>query len=252
METSGPLAGAGARSETVAGAESQGRAGATRLGPVTVLDEHQAKSRLRDAGMPVPAGRVTSARDAPDAAANLGFPVALKMVSHRLPHKTEAGAVALGISSRAEAEAAVARIRADVGRHDAGALSDRFLIEEMVEPPVAELLVNVRTDPRFGLAMTLASGGVLTELVADAVTILLPADRADLEEALGRLRVSRLMSGFRGAAPVDRTMIVDALSRLVAHLCREGNDVVEVEINPLFILRDRVCAVDALMRVSGK
>ena len=248
----GDEAGAGLAAGTGTGVGVGAGVKSVRVDPVKMLDEHQAKTRLRGAGMPVPAGRVTSARDAPDAAANLGFPVALKMVSHRLPHKTEAGAVALGISSRAEAEAAVARIRADVGRHDAGALSDRFLIEEMVEPPVAELLVNVRTDPRFGLAMTLASGGVLTELVADAVTILLPAGRVELEEALGRLRVSRLMSGFRGAAPVDRTMIVDALSRLVAHLCREGNDVVEVEINPLFILRDRVCAVDALMRVSGK
>ena len=242
----GPAAGTGTGVGDGAGVKS------VRAGPVMAIDEHQAKTRLRDAGMPVPAGRVTSPRDAPDAAASLGFPVALKMVSHRLPHKTEAGAVALGIASRADAEAAVERIRADVGRYDADALSDRFLIEEMVEPPVAELLLNVRTDPRFGLAMTLASGGVLTELVADAVTILLPADRVELEEALGRLRVSRLLNGFRGAAPVDRTMIVDALSRLVAHLCREGNDVVEVEINPLFILRDRVCAVDALMRVSGK
>ena len=248
----GDEAGAGLAAGTGTGVGVGAGVKSVRVGPVKMLDEHQAKTRLRGAGMPVPAGRVTSARDAPDAAANLGFPVALKMVSHRLPHKTEAGAVALGIASRAEAEAAVARIRADVGRHDAGALSDRFLIEEMVEPPVAELLVNVRTDPRFGLAMTLASGGVLTELVADAVTILLPEGRVELEEALGRLRVSRLLSGFRGAAPVDRTMIIDALSRLVAHLCREGNDVVEVEINPLFILRDRVCAVDALMRVSGK
>ena len=88
-----------------------------------------------------------------------------------------------------------------VRRFDAGASADRFLVERMVEPPLAELLVGVRTDPRFGLAMTLASGGVLTELVADAVTILLPASRVDLEEALGRLRMSRLLDGFRGAAP---------------------------------------------------
>ena len=251
--TTGAEAGAGP------GAESEARGGASvgagvdsvRVGSVKALDEPQAKTRLRSAGMPVPAGRVAGARDAPEAAANLGFPVALKMVSHRLPHKTEAGAVALGISSRAQIEAAVARIRADVGCHDAGALSDRFLVEEMVEPPVAELLVNVRTDPGFGLAMTLASGGVLAELVADAVTILLPAERAELEEALGRLRVSRLLGGYRGAAPVDRTMIVDALSRLAEHLHEEGSDVVEVEINPLFVLRDRVCAVDALMRVRG-
>ena len=254
--TTGAWARPGLAAEATADTAVRGRVGAgvdsLRAGAVKAIDEHQAKTRLRSAGIPVPAGRITGARDAPDAAEDLGFPVALKMVSHRLPHKTEAGAVALGISSRAQAEAAVARIRTGVGRHDAGALSDRFLVEEMVESPVAELLVNVRTDPRFGLAMTLASGGVLTELVADAVTILLPAERADLEEALGRLRVSRLLGGYRGAVPVDRAVIVDALSRLAAHLIGEGSDVVEVEINPLFVLCDRVCAVDALMRVRGE
>ena len=216
------------------------------------MDEHHAKLRLRGAGMPVPAGCVAGSRDAPEAAAEIGFPVAVKMVSDHLPHKTEAGAVVLGVSSPAEVNAAIARIRADVRRHDAGALSDRFLIEQMIEPPLAELLVSIRSDPRFGHAMTLASGGVLTELVADSVTILLPADRADLEEALGGLRVSRLLSGFRGAVPADRAVIVEALSRFASHFCLAGDDVVEVEINPLFILRDRVCAIDALMRVKGK
>ena len=221
----------------------------TAGGPVTGVDEHRAKRWLHEVGIPIPAGCVTGARGAPEAAARIGFPVAMKLVSEHLPHKTEAGAVVLGISSPAEAQAAVARIRAAVRRFDADAPVDRFLVERMIGPPLAELLVGVRTDPRFGLAMTIASGGVLTELVADAVTILLPASRADLEETLGRLRVSRLLDGLRGAAPANRTVIVDALSRLASRLCREDNDVVEVEVNPLFVLTDRVCAVDALMRV---
>ena len=220
-------------------------------GPVTSVDEHQAKRWLHGIGIPIPAGCVTGAREAPEAAARIGFPVAVKLVSEHLLHKTEAGAVALGISSPVEVEAAVARIRAGVRRFDADASADRFLVERMVGPPLAELLVGVRTDLRFGLAMTLASGGVLAELVADAVTILLPASRADLEEALGRLRMSRVLDGFRGAAPANRAVIVDALSRLASHLCRE-DDVVEVEVNPLFVLTDRVCAVDALMRVRGE
>ena len=241
-----------------AGGAGAGGIGATaeypsaRPGPVKAVDEHQAKLWLRGAGVPVPSGRVTGAREAPEAAAEIGFPVAVKMVSERLPHKTEAGAVVLGASTPAEVEAAVARIRAGVRRHDADAATERFLIERMVEPPLAELLVNVRSDPRFGLAMTIASGGVLTELVADSVTVLLPAHRADLEEALGRLRVSRLLNGFRGSAPADRTVIVDALLRLASRLCREDSDVVEAEINPLFVLPDRVCAIDALMRVCAE
>ena len=221
-------------------------------GPVTSVDEHQAKRWLHGVGIPIPAGCVTGAREAPEAAARIGFPVAVKLVSEHLLHKTEAGAVALGISSPVEVEAAVARIRAGMRRFDADASADRFLVERMVGPPLAELLVGVRTDPRFGLAMTLASGGVLAELVADAVTILLPASRVDLEEALGRLRISRLLDGFRGAAPANRAVIVDALSRLASHLRREDDVVVEVEVNPLFVLTDRVCAVDALMRVRGE
>ena len=241
----GAAAGAGAEPEADVGAAAR----LAGTGPVTSVDEHRAKRWLHGAGVPVPAGCVTGAREAPEAAARIGFPVAVKLVNEHLAHKTEAGAVALGISSPAEVEAAVARIRAGARRFDAGAPADRFLVERMVGPPRAELLVGVRTDPRFGLAMTLASGGVLTELVADAVTILLPASRVDLEEALGRLRMSRLLDGFRGAAPVNRAVVVDALSRLALRLCREDNDVVEVEVNPLFVLTDRVCAVDALMRV---
>ena len=250
----GAVAGAGV--EVRAGAEAEVGVGAAAClagtGPVTSVDEHQAKRWLHGVGIPIPSGCVTGAREAPEAAARIGFPVAVKLVSEHLLHKTEAGAVALGVSSPAEVEAAVARIRAGVRRLDADVSADRFLVERMVGPPLAELLVGVRTDPRFGLAMTLASGGVLTELVADAVTILLPASRVDLEEALGRLRISRLLDGFRGAAPANRTAIVDALLRLASRLCREDNDVVEIEVNPLFVLTDRVCAVDALMRVRGE
>ena len=218
---------------------------------VKTIDEYRTKVWLRDAGIPVPTGCVVEAREAPRAAAEIGFPVAVKLVSDRLLHKTEAGAVALGVSDPAQVEDTVARIRADVHRHDACAVSDRFLVERMVEPPLAELLVSVRYDPRFGYAMTLGSGGVLTELVADSVTVLLPADRADLDEALGRLRVSRLLDGYRGAAPADRAVIVEALARLDSHLRQGGGDIVEVEINPVFVLTDRVCAVDALMRMRG-
>lgn len=220
-------------------------------GPVRAIDERQAKERLRTAGMPVPPGRAAGGREAPDAAAEIGFPVAVKLLDESLPHKTGAGAVALGLSSRGEVEDAVARIRAAARRRDAGAPPDRFLVEKMIEPPLAELLVGVRADPRFGLAMTLGSGGVLTELVADAVTLLLPADAGAVEEALGRLRISRLLDGYRGGPPADRAMLVEALCALAAHLCRHAGEVVEVEINPLFVLPERVCAVDAAMRVRG-
>lgn len=232
-----------------AGARAPGSS--PRAAALQAIDEREAKAWLRRAGVPAPPGRAAGAREAPDAAAEIGFPVAVKMLGDRLLHKTEAGAVALGLSSPAEVAAAVERIRAAVRRHDPEAPSDRFLVERMIEPPLAELLVGVRIDPRFGPAMTLASGGVLAELVADAVTILWPAEAADVEEALGRLRIARLLDGFRGRPAADRVVLVEALCALADHLCRCAGEVVEVEVNPLFVLSDRVCAVDALMRVKG-
>ena len=172
------------------------------------------------------------------------------MLSEKLAHKTEAGAVRLGLTSPRDVAEAVARMRRDVGAYDPSALSDRFLIEAMVGPPVAELMVGLRRDPQFGLAMTLASGGILVELIDDAVTILLPASPGDLAAALGRLRISRLIDGYRGKPPADRAAILETLGSLAAYVHAAARSLVEVEINPLFLLPAGVVAVDVLMRVA--
>jgi len=249
--------------EAIAGGTWYGRrreqilSNAVSPGPVSVtgdlgklIDERQGKMRLAAAGIQVPEGRVVDACGAPDAAAEIGFPVAVKMLGECLSHKTDAGAIALGLTSRAAVETAVAQIREDVRRYNPAAVSDRFLIEEMIGPPLAELLVDVRADSQFGFAMTLASGGVFTELVSDAVTILLPAGESDVRDALGRLKVSRLLGGFRGRPRADPAVLVSALTHLADHVHGYSDRIVEVEINPLFVLRDRVCAVDVLMRVA--
>lgn len=220
--------------------------------PLTMLDEAAAKKVVAAAGIHVPQGCVTSGDDAPRASAGLGFPVALKMLHEKLPHKTEAGAVRLGLRGPDEVLGAVARMRRDVAAYDPAAVSDRFLLEKMVEPPLAELMVSVRHDPQFGFAMTLASGGVLVELIADAVTILLPASRADLSAALGRLRISRMIDGYRGKPAADRDAVIDALERLAGHVLELSDRIAEVEINPLFVLRSGVSAIDVLMRVAGE
>jgi acyl-CoA synthetase (NDP forming) len=217
-------------------------------GAARTLDEAAAKAILVGFGLPVPRGRIARQAEAPDVAAELGFPVALKMISARLPHKTEAGAVRLGLADRAAVAAALEPMRQAVLAYDPEAASEQFLVEHMVGAPIAELLVGVRRDPDFGYAMTLASGGVLVELVNDAVTILLPATRAELDGALRRLRFSRLIDGYRGQPGADRGAILDGLERLAAHLAASG--ITEVEINPLFALANGIAAVDVVMRVA--
>ena len=220
-------------------------------GEVVLIDELSGKRHLAAAGLEVPPGALASGDDAPNLAAELGFPVVLKMLSTRLPHKSEAGAVRLGLTSPRAVEAAVAEMGRTVGSYDGDAVTDRFLVERMIEQPVAELLVNVRRDAQFGLAMTLASGGVLAELIGDAVTLLLPASRSEIGTALGRLKVARLLDGYRGRRGADRSSVVDALYRLAEYVGAHVDDIAEIEINPLFVLTDRVCAVDVLMRVAA-
>ena len=219
-------------------------------GSPRLLDEAEAKKLLAARGVAVPRSRIGSGADAPALAAEIGFPVAIKMVSAQLPHKTEAGAVKLGLRSREAVAEAVQRMTADVIAFKAGAVTDVFLVEAMVAAPVAELMVSIRRDPQFGLAMTLAAGGVLVELLSDATTLLLPATRHDLSRALSRLRISRILDGYRGKPAADREALLDTLGRLAAFAADEANNVVEIEINPLFVGVEESCAVDVLMQAG--
>lgn len=217
-------------------------------GDARLIDEAAAKTLLAAKGIAVPHSQTGRGADIAALSRELGYPVALKMVSAKLPHKTEAGAVRLGLSSAEEVTAAVQRMRADVAAYNPAALTDVFLVEAMVAQPVAELMVSIRRDPQFGLAMTLAAGGILVELLADAATVLLPASRADLARALSRLKISRLLDGYRGRPVADREALLDALERLAAFAADPANKVAEIEINPLFVGVQESCAVDVLMQ----
>ncbi len=216
-----------------------------------LIDEWQAKKHLKSAGLAVPDGQMVSGARAGEAAEAVGFPVALKMASVRLVHKTEAGAVALNLESKNAVNSAVAQMRKDVRQHEAAAVTDIFIVEAMEDTPVAELLVSVRNDENFGLAMTIASGGVLVEVIDDAATLLLPVSFDDIDGALARLKVGQLLRGARGRASADRGVLVDALQALAGYVANHASLIAEIEINPLFVQPDRVVAVDALMRVAA-
>ncbi len=239
----------GARRQAVLAAPPQPLQVPSADEPGCPADEWMGKELLRSAGLGVPQGKVVSAAEAPDTAAALGFPVAVKMVHAGLAHKTEAGAVVLNLHSQTDVATAVARMQADVAGYDASLLSDRILVERMVGPPLAELMVGIRCDRQFGIAMTLASGGVLVELVGDVATILLPASRRDIEAALASLRVSALLAGFRGGQKADLSLLVDDLMRLGEFALANMERVAALEINPLFVLPDRAVAVDALVHL---
>jgi len=215
-----------------------------------ILSEWDGKRLLAGAGVPVPDGRLVTASGASDAADELGYPVAAKMVSAALPHKTEAGAVKLNLRSDTEVEGACRDIARSVEDYAPGAVVDSFLIERMIETPIAELIVGVRRDPQFGLVMVIGSGGILVELVADAESLLLPVDRTMVSDAIGRLSVSRLLDGFRGRPAADRDALCDTVLSIARFALESRDWLVELDINPLMITTKGAVAADVLIRAG--
>jgi acetate---CoA ligase (ADP-forming) len=197
-----------------------------------LIDEAEAKGRLARIDVNVPNGKVVPAAGVESAADEIGYPITLKALGHA--HKSESGAVKVGLGGREAVAAAVASMPA----------SDRYLVEATVTDVVAEVLVAVRRDPPIGWLVTLGFGGVTTELWGDVTHLLAPVTAADVRSALSNLRSYPLLTGFRGRPPAD----VDALVSLVVTLVGAvvGSDVVEVELNPVLVGQRGATAVDAL------
>ncbi len=213
-----------------------------------LLDEVESKRRLAAHGLAIPAGRVGALADLAALADGMEGPLALKAVSAALPHKTEAGAVVLGLQG-AEAVARAAEAMALRIATESGLAVERFLLEPMVQRPVAELLVGVKRDPLFGLVLVVASGGVLVELTRDAERLLLPAGAAAIEAALRRLKAYRLIEGFRGRPRGDLPAAVAAVEAVAAYAAATRDRVMEIDVNPLLVLPEGegAVAVDALI-----
>lgn len=210
---------------------------------VRALDEAESKAVLARYGIRVPAGRVVAdGAAAVAAAAEIGLPVAVKALG--VAHKTDLRGVALGLGRSAAVEAAVAAM---------SGLAERFLIEEMVDGAVAELIVGIAHDPQFGPHLVVGAGGTLVELVGDSVTLLLPVDQAAVHDALGRLQCAPLFRGYRGRPPADLDAAVEAILA-VARLAEDrAASIVELDVNPLLLLaagRGAVAA-DALLAVTS-
>ncbi|WP_137818923.1 acetate--CoA ligase family protein [Pseudomonas sp. 2FG] len=214
---------------------------ALRQGEAGMLDEYSAKRQLAACGLAIPAGHLVVTLEAALQAAELiGYPVVLKAVSSELAHKTELGAVKLNLRDAQQLAGAFSELAANFAQ---------FLVEKMAAGVVAELLVGVTRDPQFGLALTLGAGGILVELLADARTLLLPASRGEIEQALRELRCFALLDGYRGKAKADIPALVDAIEAIARYAQRNAERLLELDVNPLLALEQGAVAVDALVRL---
>nr|WP_282100079.1 acetate--CoA ligase family protein [Thauera aromatica] len=210
------------------------------------LAEYQGKAWLAAAGIEIPRGRL--ARDADEAvraAAEIGYPVVLKAQAAALPHKSDAGGVAVGLADEAALRAGWTRVVDSVARARPGLALDGLLVETMAERGL-ELVVGARRDPDWGPVLLVGLGGIWIEALADVQLLPVDLDEAGIVEALGRLKGAALLRGLRGAPAAD----VAGVARVVAQvgtLMRATPAVTEIDINPLVAYPDRVVALDALV-----
>lgn len=215
------------------------------------FSEARAKAVLREWGVPVPDERLCASEDeAAVFAAQVGYPIAMKVSSPGLVHKTEAGAVALGIQNKDALIAAFRSIVQDTTDHAPGLPVEGVLITPMAEDGV-ELIVGGRRDPVFGPVAMVGSGGIYTEVMRDAAIRVLPLVEGEAAEMLRELRIHPVLAGSRGKPASD----VEAAARCieaVARLLMSHPEVEDVEINPLKVFPEGhgAWALDAVLRVS--
>ncbi len=202
-------------------------------------DEAEAKSILSEFGITVPNGqRLSPAENAISAANEIGYPVVLKALG--LAHKSEQKAVRLNLANASDV--------ADAAR-DLYCVSNSLYLEKMVAEPVMELLIGIIRDKQFGLLMTIATGGIMVEVFNDAQTLLLPFGRSEIEQALRRLKSTRLFDGFRGQPPADFSAAVNSIMLIQKFALANRHRLQELDINPLIICANGhgAIAADALM-----
>lgn len=218
--------------QTPAGAPGWRPVAAMPARHTVTLSEAEGKALLSAAGVPVPRSVTAPTLGALQPLADsLARPLALKGLG--FAHKTEAGAVRLNLPSL--------QGQADMP----GATA--YLAEEMVTGAVAEVLLGLRRDPVYGLSLTLGLGGVTAELLADTVTLILPASPDAVLSAMRRLRLWPLLDGYRGRARADVAAVVAIADRL-ATLMLARPDLEEIEINPILVCTHGAVAVDAFIR----
>jgi len=200
-----------------------------------LLNEPNSKRLLSEIGVDTPRNIVVKNREL---LTNLPFvfPVVIKALG--LAHKTENRGVRLGIKNIDELQVAFD----EMGYRE-------YLIEEMIGEVLIELLVGIINDPAHGFVFTIASGGILTEILSDSESLVMPFTRSDLTTALKNLKIAKIFSGYRGSKPINMAPLIENIFKLQEFVVKNCGNLVELEINPFLITASRAVAVDALIKM---
>lgn len=221
---------------------------------VQLINEWQGKELLADVGVKTPKSVLIQCHDIDrwkNEIKELDFPLVAKVVSDKIPHKSELGAVKLDINGLNQAVKAVRELQLVLQTENLLDECQGILIEEMVQDSICELLVGIKADRQFGLLMVLASGGVFVELLKDSVTLMLPVTDDQIKYSLRQLKCFPMLAGFRGRSGCDLDDLVETIQHLVHFAEANCERLAEMEVNPLMVTTDSAYVADVLIRMTG-
>lgn len=216
------------------------------------LTERDAKAVLAELGIPVVEDRVAATPQAARRAAReLGFPVAMKILSADIAHKSDIGAVLLNLASEDEVEAGFRLILRRVAETMPNAAVEGVLVSPMVSG-IAETILGVRRDPVFGPVVMFGLGGIFVEIFKDVAFRPAPFDHDEARAMIGEIKGAALLNGARGRPPADLDALCDVLVHLSSFAAANRDMIAEIDINPFIVLRKGGLAVDALIVPVGE
>ena len=214
-----------------------------------ILTEVESKDILEEAGIPTARARLaTTADEAVAAAREVGFPVALKVASPDITHKSDVGGVKLNLTTPDEVKAAFDEIIAAVKRAQPDAKVDGVSVQKMARPGI-EVIMGMSQDAQFGPVLMFGLGGILVEVLKDVSFRLVPITPRDARQMVQEIKGRPLLEGYRGQEPAD----VEALEKLLLRLSdfiEKHPEIAELDLNPIFAYKDGAVAVDARIILS--
>lgn len=218
------------------------------------INESDTKKIMRAYGINTPAGAlVTSAEQAGVEAEKIGYPIAMKIVSPDIIHKSDVGGVVLHLKSASQVSEAFTSMMAKIKTTVAGARITGAYIEKMANPGSKEIIIGLTRDPQFGPMVMFGMGGIFVELLKDVKFALAPVSESDAVEMIKKIKTYPLLSGYRGQKPVAIEAIADTIVR-ISQLAVDFPEIKEMDINPFMAFPSALesMAVDGRMTLSAK
>ena len=204
-------------------------------GKSILVDEYDAKKSLEKYGLKLPETEKCLQSDAHLVSDQIGYPVVIKALGSA--HKSELGEVFLNLENQKSVKEALRKIS-----------KKHVIVEKMIGDAVVELLVGIVHDPAHGMLLTVGAGGVLTEILSDTSSLLLPSSKSEVLDCFNQLKISKIAKGYRGALGVDINQIIDAIMKIQDFVLDNRDKLFEIEINPLIVTTSEVIVADALIR----